>query len=241
MPPRALLVSLRDPDDPMAAHERSCFLEHTGLPSHALDVAAMVSGRPALDGYGLIFFGGSGAYSVLDGIDWIDQTIDVMLEVIHRQIPAYASCFGFQGLALALGGRVVHDAARAEMGAVRLHRTAEARSDPLFCGLPHTFWAQEGHHDHVEALPAGVTLLTRGQTSPLQAFKVDRAPFWASQFHPELTVHTTVERFVHYADHYLEPAEREPTLRRLRAGRDSPQVGALLARITQLAATGALR
>lgn len=234
--PRALLVSLRDPDDPMARHEHDCFVEHAGLPAEALHVAHMAEARPSLDGYELVFFGGSGAYSVLDDVAWIRETVDVMLEVIDRRIPAYASCFGFQGVSMALGGRVVQDKARAEMGAVQLRRTAAAVHDPIFSGLPGEFWAQQGHKDHVVELPPGVTLLAVGDVSENQAFKVDRAPFWASQFHPELTARTTVDRFVYYADHYLPPEEREPILRKLRAGTDSPEVGALLARITRYAA-----
>lgn len=236
--PRALLISLRDPDDPMALHEHRCFVEHAGLPAQALASHAMVEGPPDLSGVDLVFFGGSGAYSVLDDTPWIRATVQVMLEVIDRRIPSYASCFGFQGVALALGGRVETDAARAEMGAVPLRTTAEASNDPLFSSLPGTFWAQQGHKDHVVELPAGVTLLACGDVSTYQAFKVDRAPFWASQFHPELTAQSTLARFVHYADHYLSPAEKEPTLRRLRAGQDSPEVGALLARLVRLASEG---
>ena len=137
---------------------------------------------------------------------------------------------------MALGGRVETDVSRAEMGAVALRPTAEAARDPIFGDLPPIFWAQQGHKDHVVQVPPGVTLLARGDVSPFQAFKVDRAPFWASQFHPELTVHTTLDRFVHYADHYLKPEEREPTLKKLRDGRDSPEVGAMLARLTRYAA-----
>ena len=239
--PRTLLVSLRDPDDPMAAHEHGCFVEHSGVAADALAVHHMTEGRPDLDGVELVFFGGSGAYSVLDDTPWIRATVDVMLEVIDRRIPCYASCFGFQGVALALGGRVVEDKARAEMGAVQLRRTGAATHDPVFQSLPSAFWAQQGHKDHVVEVPPGVTLLAIGDVSPNQAFKVDRAPFWASQFHPELTAHSTVARFVHYADHYLSPEEREPTLRKLRAGQDSPEVGALLSRIARLTAEGALR
>ncbi|TVQ91383.1 MAG: type 1 glutamine amidotransferase [Deltaproteobacteria bacterium] len=232
---RALLVSLRDPDDPMAAHEHTCFLEHSGLERDQLDMHPMIRGRPDPGRYDVIFFGGSGAYSVLDDTWWIRETIDVMVEVVDRKIPTYASCFGFQGLALALGGRVEQDASRAEMGSHHLHRSQAAADDPLFSILPERFWAQQGHKDHVMGLPEGVTLLAHGDGTHHQAFKVNRAPFWASQFHPELTVKTTVARFVHYAEHYLSPEEREPTLRLLKSGRDSPEVGQLLRRLCDIA------
>jgi len=66
--PRALLVSLRDAGDPMAAHELACFAHHAALPTTAFDVHVMQTGRlpsSGLQAYDAVFFGGSGAYSDL--------------------------------------------------------------------------------------------------------------------------------------------------------------------------------
>lgn len=232
---RVLLVSLRDADDPMAEHEAGCFAEHLGLPRAALDLHPMPSGRPRLDEVGLVLFGGSGAYSVLDHghVPWIREAIDVLVDVVDRKIPAWASCFGFQGLALALGGEVNHDEARAELGAVELEVTEHAASDPVFSTLPRRFWAQLGHHDHVDRLPSGVTLLARGDAIPHQAFKVDGAPFWAAQFHPELTVRTTLDRALHYAEHYMDEEVAQAVLDHIRSGRDTPAVSTLLRHLRQ--------
>ena len=109
MPPRALLISLRDPADKMAWQERRCFADRADLPEDQVDMHSMADGRPGVDKlrrYDAVFFGGSGAYSVLDDVLWIKQGIELCLEVVGLRIPAYASCFGFQGLALAFGGRL---------------------------------------------------------------------------------------------------------------------------------------
>jgi GMP synthase (glutamine-hydrolysing) len=232
---RVLLVSLRDPHDPMASHEGWCFSTRCDLPEGALRVHPMVEGRPDLTGYDAVLFGGSGAYSVLDDVVWIREGLQVLLETVDRRIPAWASCFGFQGLSLALGGVVQRDAARTELGAFELDLTEAGRADPVFGLLPPRFWAQEGHQDHVDVLPSGVTLLaTSDGPSPNQALKVNDAPFWASQFHPELTAATTLDRFRHYADRYAAPDTHSARIEAISRGQDTPELRELLRRIVRM-------
>ncbi len=211
MTPRAVLVSLRDPDDPMSRQELRCFADSAGLPD--LEIAYASAGQlddRLMDEAGMLFFGGSGAYSVLDTHPWVRNMLDRLVECVDRKIPAWASCFGFQGLALALGGEVNRDDARQELGAFPVELTAAALTDPLFAHLPATIDVQLGHHDHVDGLPAGVTLYATGRVVRNQAFKVDGAPFWAAQFHPELRKATTTERWNYYRAHYAgNPAEAE--------------------------------
>lgn len=235
--PRALLISLRDPHDPMAEQERRCFADRSRLPVASVDVHPMAHGKPdrgALRAYDGVFFGGSGAYSVLDDVQWIRDGMAVCVEVAEERIPAFASCFGFQGLAKVLGGEVIRDDDRQELGAYELELTDAGAADPVLGGLPRRFWAQEGHHDHVVRLPPGVTLLATGSGTHLQAFKVDGAPFWASQFHPELTAETTVERFLYYAALYAAPGTSDRVVAHLRSGIDTPEMGEVLARLVRL-------
>jgi GMP synthase (glutamine-hydrolysing) len=235
--PRALLVSLRDPADPMAWQERRCFADRAAIPEDHVDLWTMANGKPPrekLRTYDGVFFGGSGAYSVLDDVQWIKEGMQLCLDVAEERVPAYASCFGFQGLALVMGGEVVRDDDRQELGAYELALTAEGAADPVLGVLPARFWAQEGHHDHVMRLPKGVTLLATGSGTHNQAFKVDGAPFWASQFHPELTIATTVERFLHYAALYSAPGTSDAVVQHLHAGQDSPEMAHVLARLVRL-------
>jgi len=231
--PKALLVSLRDPHDAMAAHERRCFADNARIPLEHLDVHFMVHGplEPGFSRYDAVFFGGSGAYSVLDDIQWIRAGMEALQRVVDARVPAWASCFGFQGLAVALGGEVRRDDDATEMGSTLLHLTPEGARDPLMRSLPASFWAQEGHHDRVTVLPEGVVRLAYGDVCPEQAFKVDGAPFWASQFHPELTIQATVDRFHHYREHYFEgpPEAADQVLHQLQSGEETQAVCELLA------------
>jgi GMP synthase (glutamine-hydrolysing) len=202
---KPVLISLRDPDDPMATQELRCFQESAHLPGLIkIHAAATPLDDRLLNSYDLFFFGGSGAYSVLDSHGWVRNMLDFLVRVVDAKKPAWASCFGFQGLALALGGEVNRDDDRQELGAFPIELTPQGMKDTLFGTLPPVFPAQLGHHDHVDRLPSGVTLLATGQKIYNQAFKVDGAPFWATQFHPELRKATTLERWNYYREHYAD-------------------------------------
>lgn len=235
--PKTVLVNLRDPSDEMCAHEARCFAEHLGIAPSDLTVHSMVNGAPVLDGIDMILFGGSGDYSVLDyeNVPWIAEGLEVLLRVVDRKIPAWASCFGFQGLALALGGTVNRDATRTELGSVWLELTDEGRNDPLFSSLPDAFWAQQGHQDHVDVIPAGVTRTVTGGAVDNQAFKLDKAPFWAAQFHPELTTKTTIDRALHYQKKYISDEDAGSVLDGLAGHEDTPEVNQLLRRWREIA------
>ncbi len=232
---RAVLVSLRDPADPMSRQELRCFADSAGLPE--LEVAYASAGQlddRLFDEAGLLFFGGSGAYSVLDDHVWVHQMLDRLVECVDRRIPAWASCFGFQGLARALGGEVNRDDSRQELGAFPVELTDAALLDPLFGGLPRTLDVQLGHHDHVDRLPPGVTLLATGRRVHNQAFKVNDAPFWAAQFHPELRKATTTERWNYYRSHYAgNPAEAERIDRVMAEAPDTELAQSLIPRFVQ--------
>lgn len=232
---RPILVSLRDPDDPMAEQELRCFRETTGLAALAKVHAATTPLDDALlHGTSMFFFGGSGAYSVLDTHGWVRGMLDFLVRVVDHRVPAWASCFGFQGLALALGGEVNRDDARQELGAFPIDLTPAAAADPVFSVMTGSFPAQLGHHDHVDRLPAGVTLLATGRKIHHQAFKVDGAPFWASQFHPELRKHTTLERWNHYRIHYGEGETAAEIDRVMAASPDTPEAEGLLRQFVRL-------
>lgn len=233
---RPVLISLRDPGDPMAEQELVCFRESSGLPQlPKVHAAATPLDDYLLDAHDLFFFGGSGAYSVLDHHPWVHNMLDFLVRVVERRVPAWASCFGFQGLALALGGEVNHDDARQELGAFPIDLTDAGKKDVLFSMLPETFPAQLGHHDHVDRLPRGVTLLATGRKIRHQAFKVDNAPFWATQFHPELRKHTTIERWNYYRAHYAgDPAQAAAIDEMFAASPDTELAQGLLRRFVDL-------
>lgn len=226
---RPVLISLRDPNDPMAEQELRCFRGTAGLPELTKVHAAVEPlDERLLESADAFFFGGSGAYSVLDQHEWVKGMLRFLVRVVDAKVPAWASCFGFQGLSLALGGEVNHDDARQELGAFPVDLTPAARHDPVFGHMPETFPVQLGHHDHVDRLPPGVTLLVTGRAIHNQAFKVDSAPFWASQFHPELRKSTTMERWNHYKDLYADEARAAEIDRVMDLSPDTPDAESLL-------------
>jgi GMP synthase (glutamine-hydrolysing) len=233
---RSLLISLRDPDDPMAEQELRCFVATTGLTAlrkvHAINTPLDADLLASAD---VFFFGGSGAYSVLDTHAWVKNMLGFLCRVVDARKPAWASCFGFQGLSLALGGEVNRDDARQELGAFPIDRVSGVL-DPVFDAAPPTFYAQLGHHDHVDVLPPGVTLLATGRAIHNQAFRVDGAPFWAAQFHPELRKSTTIERWNYYRSHYSgDPAAADRIDRVMMESPDTPEAEGIIRQFVKVA------
>jgi GMP synthase (glutamine-hydrolysing) len=230
-----LLISVRDQDDPMVDHERSCFEGRTGLKMDVVFAIDRGLGERLLEDRPAVFFGGSGAYAVTDTAPWIREALDFFLLVVDQKVPSYASCFAFQGLALAMGGEISHEPEYAEMGIIPVELTEAAKSDVLFEGLPDTVMVASGHNDHVSRLPAGVTRFAVGDLVGNQAFKVDGAPFWASQFHPELTRADLLVRWNFYRDIFTtDPVEIAKTDATLEASPETPESNSLLAKLLSL-------
>lgn len=106
-------------------------------------------------------------------------------------------------MAAAMGGRVVHDQGRAEVGTHALLLTDAGRTDPVFGHLGSTFKAHMGHEDLVETLPPRTTLLASSSKVANQAYRFDDAPVYCTQFHPELDtegLHTRLGAYPRYVE-----------------------------------------
>lgn len=120
----------------------------------------------------------------------LDAIRSKLLPVLRQVIAAYPEkkilgiCFGHQILAESLGGTVLYAPAQKEVGAVKVHVTADGAADPLFDGVSHTFTAITGHQDAVTVLPLNATLLATSARCSMQAFRYGRA-IYGVQFHPE--------------------------------------------------------
>ncbi len=200
-PLHCLLLQVRDPGDPMGPHEIESF-RRALLPFDARVRVFDLLGGPlraeALRGADLALMGGSGAYSAAVPAPWLDQALDSLRAVYESGVPAFASCWGFQGMAAALGGAVIRDRRRAEIGTYEVVLTAEGRADPVFGRLGPSFKAQMGHEDLVAELPEGATLLASSALVANQAYRFEGRPVYCTQFHPELDRDGMLRRFRTY-------------------------------------------
>ncbi|RMG10446.1 MAG: type 1 glutamine amidotransferase [Planctomycetota bacterium] len=233
--PRFLLLQARNPGDPAEAHEQEAFRDVLGVEGDALRPWSLLAGPPprkVLDEVACVLVGGSGEYGIGDAPDhlWLGEFISFMGELADEGFPMFASCFGFQALVAARGGRVETDKSRAEVGTFELHVTEEGREDPLFGPLHPRFFAQLGHKDHVVEFPADMVHLAGSARSPYQALRIPGKPVYATQFHPELSMRRNRERFLGYLEAYSQPDMPDTVDDVLAAFRETKAASALLRR-----------
>jgi GMP synthase (glutamine-hydrolysing) len=209
--PRVLLIQIRD--HPGAERqERDCFVEFSGLPAAAFRFHNVLADPHLpwreIEDADAVILGGAGAHSVTEVHEFTAPLAAQVERMVQAAKPLFGSCFGHQFLARALGGRVITDLERKELGTHPVELTAAGRADPLFAGLPGSFDVQFGHHDRVVRLPAGAVELARSTLCPNQAFRIGELPVWGCQFHVELDERRILERARIYQEGYL-PGEAE--------------------------------
>lgn len=231
-----LLLQVRDADDPMGPHETASFrriLADLPVRISVFDLLDRPLRHRDLDGIDLVLMGGSGKYSAADSGPWLDMALDSLRLVHASRIPAFASCWGFQGMAVAMGGEVVRDLGRAEVGTHKLVLTSAGRTDPVFKDLGSPFRAQFGHEDLVETLPARATLLASSAKVVNQAYRFEDAPIYCTQFHPELDAAGLRSRLLSYPRYaaYIAGASLEELLERVE---NTPGTESLVRRFAEL-------
>lgn len=201
---RFRLLQAREPGDIVREEERQAFATRLEVPTAQVLPYDLLLGRPSLaeltDGVDAVLVGGSGAFSIYDPHPWVRSFVDLLGEIASSGTPMFASCFGFQGLVVAAGGRVEKDESRAEVGTFPVELLPAAAHDPLLAGLPPRFLVQLGHKDHATRWPDSLTLLARSERCPYQALR--SGAVWGTQFHPELTCQTNLLRFSRYHESY---------------------------------------
>ncbi len=184
-----LLFQVRNPEDPMRENEVLAFARALHTTPDRIRVVDLLRGAEPSDLHAVdvVLFGGSGEYSATADAPWLDAALELMRDIHQQAQPTFASCWGFQAMARALGGRVVHDPQRAELGTRTVHLTQAGLADPVFGPLGPRFFAQMGHEDRVERLPADAVCLAYSDRVPFQAYRFADRPIYCTQFHPELT------------------------------------------------------
>ena len=188
-----LLLQFRT--DRSLEHERECILEKGRLMAKDLEVINVLDPesklpRPKdLDKYSAVITGASGQFNVTDWSDDIRTRIEELIpffkEIIKRDFPTLAICFGHQLIAQLLGGEARSDPEQSETGTFKVHLTNKGKSSRLFKNIPDEFFVVLGHKDSVTKLPKNAELLAFSDRCKVQAYKFGNN-FYAVQFHPEL-------------------------------------------------------
>ena len=231
------LLQAREPDDVVRIEERQSFADRLGVPVEQVVAHNLITDSTSLDalidGFDAVLVGGSGSYSVLDDLPWIHAFMDLLGEIADTRTPMFASCFGFQGLVVALGGEVRPAEERSEVGTYRIRLTPDAANDDIFSSLPPQFDAQQGHKDSAVRLPSGVIHLAASERCEYQALRITGARIYATQFHPELTGADNQARFLRYYELYRKVFDEERAAAILHGHRESPESNALLSHFAQ--------
>lgn len=232
---RFLLLQAREPGDGSARHELECFAESLGVPVEDIQPWDLLQGAPdarSLESVDMLLVGGSGAFSVLDTHHaWLREFMGFLEHtVVGEAFPTFASCFGFQALVVAGGGTVVKDVDNAELGTFDIHLTSAGEADPLVGVYRPNFKGQLGHKDRADRLPAGCVHLAYSDRVPYQAFRIEGAPVFATQFHPELDREGNAYRCRAYASIYSSTGVAAEMQRVIDGLDDSPEASALMPR-----------
>ncbi len=136
---------------------------------------------------GLLVLGGP--QSSMDDADTSPELVGVRQLLAHalaEDLPTLAVCLGAQLLAQVGGGSTRAAAEGPEVGATLVAKRDAADADPVFGPLPLSPDVLQWHHDEIDVLPAGATLLASNPAYPHQAYRVGRNVY-GLQFHIETT------------------------------------------------------
>jgi GMP synthase (glutamine-hydrolysing) len=156
---------------------------------HTITAAEVAAKQPA----GIVLSGGpSSVYE--EGSPSLDP------EILKLGIPVLGICYGFQVMALQLGGEVAQTGAR-EYGSTDV--TLAPGDSTLLAGQPAEQTTWMSHGDSVSKAPEGFTVLASSASTPVAAFSSDEKRMYGVQWHPEVK-HSqfgqrVLENFLHRA------------------------------------------
>lgn len=205
---KILLLQIRESRQ-VREEEHQSFADYAGVEKSQIEVLNVFDtplfSSDAAEGFDALFIGGASEASVLEpeNYPFIEPSIKLIQKVIDKELPTFASCFGFQLAVIALGGEVIRDTESYEMGTLPISLTDYAKADNVYQDTKNGFFAVSVHQEKVTELPSGCELLAYTDDC-LHSFKVNDKPFWAFQFHPELDKSRLIERLDVYKEKYTE-------------------------------------
>ncbi|WP_426562929.1 glutamine-hydrolyzing GMP synthase [Angustibacter sp. McL0619] len=118
---------------------------------------------------------------------YADEAPSVDPALFEAGVPVLGICYGFQAMALALGGEVAHTGSREYGGTMA---SVRAESSTLFYGQVEDQSVWMSHGDSVQAAPEGFVVTGETVGTPVAAFESDERRLYGLQWHPEV-VHST--------------------------------------------------
>ncbi len=224
------MLQIRDQEQ-VRKEELESFALYSGLKEARFDVLNVFdtpSFTPdVVEGYDALFVGGASEANVLmpDRYPFVGCATQLLNWCVRKEIPVFASCFGFQLAVLALGGEIEHQEEDFEMGTLPIQLSEGAAHDPLFHDTPNHFMAVSVHQQKATELPENCQLLAF-TSQCIHAFRVINKPFWAFQFHPEVDRRTLVERLTFYREKYTSGTDHLDRV--LSAAKETPESNDLL-------------
>jgi GMP synthase (glutamine-hydrolysing) len=210
---RFLLLQARRETDPIRGQEVHCFAGAFDCSERQFDVVDLLTTTPSASQLltnDLVLIGGSGDFSVTMELDWLERALDLFRELHAQAKPTFGSCWGFQALAKAMGGRVVRDLDKAELGTRTACLTPSGERDPVLGPCGRHFRVYIGHEDRVADLPADADSLAATDLVDNQALKFHGKPIYGTQFHPELNRATFLDRVYRYPKYVEQITGLEP-------------------------------
>ena len=203
---RILLLQIRDEPE-VERQEQECFIHFSGLAPEQFSFRNLVElpdlATRDLHGFDAVVIGGAGAHTVTETYPFTGPLAKAVERLVDDRRPLFGSCWGHQFIAKTIGGTVVTDLARKELGTYDIELTLAGEADPWLTGLPRRFAVQLGHHDRVVELPPGAVELAASSLCPNQAFRLRDAPVYGAQFHVELDRERMLHRAAVYHEEYL--------------------------------------
>jgi GMP synthase (glutamine-hydrolysing) len=176
----------------IARRVRECHVYSEIVPS-TMPVAEMLAKKPKA----IILSGGpSSVYA--EGAPLVPSGL------FETGVPTLGICYGFQAMALALGGEVARTDA-AEYGGTSLKVLQEGA---LFAGLPAAQTVWMSHGDSVVGAPVGFAVTASTDTTPVAAMEDASRGLYGVQFHPEV-LHSEHGQAVF--KHFLDAAGCRPS------------------------------
>ena len=192
--------------------EQECFAERLEIRRQQITAYNVIESLPNPDelaDFSAVMIGGSGEFSATEDFVWMTDLQSLVGRCQENRIPLFGSCWGHQIIARALGGNVIHDQSRSELGCGRIYLTEAGQVDPLMSQFPNCFDANMGHHDRVETLPPNALELARSDSQGNQMFRIIDRPIYGTQFHSELDSQREAERLIEYREQYADSYESD--------------------------------